>query len=79
MPTEVFKTRREFNNRFPSGLYICSDCLRMITDPYICTNCGQQSNTLFKDLKQNYSFVITEETKEIMTIFTPIEQQKGDN
>lgn len=79
MSVEIFETRREFNKKFPSKLYVCSRCGKMIANPYHCTLCGWQANGLFKDL--NYRYIIKEESEEISEIFEPIElqQQEGEN
>ena len=39
-----FETEREFNKKFPSGLYVCSLCGEISFDAYQCLNCGNQSN-----------------------------------
>ena len=75
MQEEVFKTQREFNNKFPSKIYICSNCKSLTGDPFQCPNCGNQSNSL--PFKQNtYTYQI-EETGKTETIFTPIENERN--
>jgi len=78
---EIFETRREFNNKFPSKLYICSTCGSMITDTLICPQCNWMSNGLFKTMGNGYQYIIKEESDEIFEIFKPIElqQQEGEN
>lgn len=78
---EVFETRREFNNKFPSQAYFCSRCGEMTTSPFYCIECGQQSNGIFKETNSTYKYIIKEESEEISEIFKPIElqEQEGEN
>lgn len=72
---EEFATLREFNKKFPSKLYICSRCKSLVTDPYHCINCNNQSNS-FLFTQNTYSYSIQETgIKEV--IFKPIELEKG--
>lgn len=72
---EEFATVREFNNKFPSKLYICSRCKSLITDPYHCINCNNQNNN-FLYINDVYTYSIKETgIKEV--IFKPIELEKG--
>lgn len=73
---EIFPNIREFKKKFKSGLYICSWCKKMTTNPYICINCGKQSNQLFS--KTTYRYQILSEHKDIQQIFKPIELEKGE-
>ena len=81
LSVEVFESRREFNKKFPSRLYICSRCEKMTASPFYCIECGQQSNGIFKETNSTYKYTITEESEEISEIFKPIElqQQEGEN
>ena len=75
MQAEEFVTVREFNKKFPSKLYICSRCKSLVTDPYHCINCNNQSNNfLFTDNTYSYSI---QETGISAIIFKPIELEKG--
>lgn len=78
---EVFETRREFNNRFPSKLFLCSKCKTMTAGPFICKECGHQANGIFKDINDTYKYIIKEESEELIEIFKPIElqQQEGES
>ncbi len=74
MQQEEFETVREFKQRFPSKLYVCSRCGNLTTDPFICTSCSNQSNGfLYTD---TYIYTI-KETGETAQIFRPIELEKG--
>lgn len=73
---EIFTNIREFKKKFKSGLYICSWCKKMSTDPYICINCGKQSNLLFSE--NTYKYQIKTEHTEVQQIFKPIELEKGE-
>ena len=70
---DYFKTRREFNNKFPGKLYICSKCGNLTPDAYYCEECRTQANGIFKDLDNTYKFIIEEESDEVQEIFKPIE------
>lgn len=69
MQEETFNTQREFNNRFPTKMYICSKCGHPTMNPYFCTLCKTQSNNF---IYQGYRYTILETgiTKEI---FKPAE------
>ena len=71
---EEFKTIRDFNNKFPSKIYICSKCKNMTTNPYQCTYCDNQSNNFFAS--ETYTYKILE-TNTVQQIFKPIELEKG--
>lgn len=73
---ETFPSRREFRKKFKSDLYICSWCKKMTTNPYICINCGKQSNQLFSE--NTYKYQIMTEHKNAQQIFRPIELEKGE-
>ena len=74
---EEFATLREFNKKFPSKLYICSRCESLVTDPYICIQCDNQSNN-FLYINDTYSYSI-QEIGTTERIFKPIELEKGKN
>lgn len=73
---EEFKTIRDFNNKFPSKIYICSKCKNMTTNPYQCTCCDNQSNN-FIFASEAYTYKILE-TNTVQQIFKPIELEKGE-
>ena len=75
MITEIFETKREFNKKFPSKLYVCSKCGSLSENPHHCINCDNQSNN-FLFLEKTYKYTI-QETGITEQIFTPIELQKG--
>ncbi|MDY6358463.1 MAG: hypothetical protein SPL73_05635 [Cyanobacteriota bacterium] len=66
---EVFKTQREFNNKFPSKMYICPKCSMLTFDKYLCKNCKNQSNNF---VFRGYTYTILK-TGVTETIFIPIE------
>lgn len=72
---EEFETLREFRKKFPSKFYICCWCKKLTPNPYICINCGKQSNQLFG--KDTYKYLIKSEHNEVQQIFKPIELEKG--
>lgn len=45
---DVFNSEREFYNKYPSRLYVCSECNRLSPNPYFCWECGEQANKLIK-------------------------------
>lgn len=71
---EEFEDYRQFRKRFPSLIYKCCWCGYLTTNPYICDNCGNQSNTLFSD---TYQYRIKTIHPEVQQIFRPIELEKG--
>lgn len=73
MKLERFKTQREFNNRFPSKFFICSNCNMMTPNKYTCSHCGWRADGLFKTMGNGYQFIIEEQGEVIQEIFTPIE------
>lgn len=78
MDVEIFETRREFNNKFPSKLFLCSKCGTMTPNQFYCTGCGQQANGIFKDTNRTYKYIIAEESEEMNEIFIPIERQNNE-
>lgn len=74
---DVFETLREFKQRFPVEIYVCSRCKKLTKNPYVCEECGQQSRNLFEEFDENYKFIIKEQGEEIHSIFKPIEPKKG--
>ena len=75
MQEEIFKSWREFNNKFPSKFYICTNCGTLTDDKYTCQKCGWRADGLFKTLDKGFKYTILDEgiTEEI---FTPIELKK---
>ena len=54
---ESFKTQREFNNKYPTNLFICPNCSHASTNKYYCDNCSFQANNI---LNQSYEYEIQE-------------------
>lgn len=79
MEVERFETQREFNNKFPSKFYICSNCGKLLQDKYTCCYCGWRADGLFKTMDKGYKFIIEEQSEEIQEIFRPIEMEKEEN
>ncbi len=77
MDEEEFKSLREFNNKFPSKLYICCNCGTLSDDKYNCRKCGWRADGLFKTSERGYKYKIISEniTDEI---FKPIELLKKE-
>lgn len=73
---DIFKTEREFYQRFPSRFYICTNCGYMNPDPYNCQRCGWRADGLLKTMDKGYKYAIAK-TGEIKEIFRPIELEKG--
>lgn len=69
MQEEVFNTEREFNNKFPNKMYICSRCGSLTDNQYQCRECENQSNNF---VYENYKYRILENDK-AEQIFKPIE------
>ncbi|MBR0234067.1 MAG: hypothetical protein IJQ47_08465 [Synergistaceae bacterium] len=72
---EIFKTQREFNNKYPSHFYICSLCGKLIQNKYFCDYCGFRADGLLKTMGQGYKFIIEEQSPKIQEIFKPIERK----
>ncbi len=72
MTVEIFKTEREFIEKFKSGIYKCCYCNQLTSNPYICIHCGNQANKLIST--DTYKYMILNEHKEIQQIFQPIER-----
>jgi len=79
MEVERFETQREFNNKFPSKFYVCSNCGKLLQDKYTCCYCGWRADGLFKTMDKGYKFIIEEQSEEIQEIFRPIEMEKKEN
>ena len=78
METEEFESEREFRNKYPSGLYICSFCEKLTPFRYFCINCKSRADGLFKTFGKGYQYIIKEFGSEIYEIFTPIERRKNE-
>ena len=74
---ERFESEREFNNKFPSGFYICAYCSKIIPDKKLCPYCGFRADGLFKTMGKGYKFIIEEISDEVQEIFKPIERNSG--
>ena len=68
----TFKTQREFNNEYPSGLFQCSNCTNLTTDRYFCISCGWRADGLLKTQGKGLKYTIAD-TKKTEEIFLPIE------
>ena len=69
---QTFETLRQFNNTYPSKLYICPNCKKLTSNKYQCEFCQFQSNNI---ANQNYEYEIKEmNLKE--KILPPIETAK---
>ena len=79
MNIEVFKTQREFNNKFPSKIYICSNCGKMTTDKMNCNYCGWRADGLLKTWGKGYKYIIEELSPEVQEIFRPLETRRNEN
>jgi len=66
-----FKSYRAFNNKFPTGMYVCSLCGEISFNPYQCLNCGNQSNN-FALYDKTLEYTISE-TGDKSRIFFPVE------
>ena len=70
---KIFQTLREFNNQFPSKLFICPSCNKLTSNKYQCEFCNFQSNNI-ANLNGEY------EIKELNLkdkILPPLETLKG--
>ena len=63
MEVERFETQREFNNKFPSKFYVCSNCGKLLQDKYTCCYCGWRADGLFKTMDKGYKFIIEEQSE----------------
>lgn len=70
----TFTTKREFNKKFPTKIFICTKCAHQTINPYYCTRCKNQSNNF---IYQGYTYTILE-TGITETIFIPIELLKDE-
>lgn len=75
MQEETFNTQREFNNRFPTKMYICSNCGELTDDKYNCSKCNWRADGLLKTWNKGYRYTILE-TGITEEIFKPIELLK---
>lgn len=71
MKSDFFETLRDFNNKFPSKLYICCNCGQLLANPIICLKCGFRADGLFKTMDKGYKFRIGD--GEEIEIFKPLE------
>ena len=78
MLRQVFKTRREFDNAFPSQMYICPICERLIPSPKECMYCGFRADGLVKTMGMGFLYVIEEEGPYTNEIFRPVETRKKE-
>ena len=78
MLRQVFKTRREFNNAFPSKMYICPICGKLTPDSKTCIYCGFRADGLVKTMGMGFLYVIEEEGPYANEIFKPVELLKKE-
>lgn len=71
--TEIFKTKREYNKKFPSRLFICTNCGALTTSEYLCHSCGWRSDGLLKTMNLGYKYIIKEISDDVHEIFPPLE------
>lgn len=76
--TETFKSHREFNKKFPTKMYRCTNCGNLTDNKYTCIKCGWRADGLLKTWGKGYKYTI-EETGITEEIFTPIELLKGES
>ena len=72
MITGTFKTEKEFNEKFPSKLYVCPYCKNLSEDKYSCKKCGYRADGFFKTMDKGFIYTI-EETGKTEEIFKPVE------
>jgi hypothetical protein len=75
MQEEVFATQREFNKKFPTKMFMCSNCNAPVPDRYECMYCGWRADGLLKTWGKGYKYTILE-TGITEEIFKPIELLK---
>lgn len=75
MQEETFNTQREFNNKFPTKMFICTNCGQLTDDKYTCSKCGWRADGLLKTWGKGYKYTILE-TGVTEEIFKPIELLK---
>ena len=68
----VFKTEREFNKAFPSGMFLCTNCGSLTENRRFCKICGWRADGLLGTQDKGLKYTILE-TNESEEIFTPIE------
>ena len=80
MQEEVFETQREFNNRFPTKMYICSRCGALTDNPYQCRQCfNQATNFALTDKAYKYTILETGIKEEIFTPIELLKESEGKN
>ena len=82
MLRQVFKTRREFNNAFPSKIFVCPICEKLTPNPMTCPNCGFRADGLVKTMGMGFLYVIEEEgpyTHEIFRLVEAIKKEGEEN
>lgn len=72
MQEMCFKNWREFNKKFPSKIYICTNCGSLTNDKFTCKYCGWRADGLLKTWDKGFKYTILE-TNETEEIFRPIE------
>lgn len=75
MEIDELENSREFNNKFPSKFYICSNCGYMTNNPYTCQKCKWRADGLFKTMGNGYKFKF-KNSPEIHEIFKSIELER---
>ncbi len=82
MQKENFKTELEYKNKYPSGLYICSNCRAMTSSATYCQNCGWSVNGLFGTMNKGYIHSIADgqpiETFQPIELFELAKKGNGD-
>ena len=75
---EVFKTQREFNNKFPSKFFICSFCAKLTPYKDYCIHCMARADGFLKTMGCGYKYIISEISPEPQEIFKPLELLEGE-
>ena len=76
MELEVFKTYREFFQKYPSRMYLCSCCGYMTNNRFNCPRCGYRADGLLKTMEKGLRYRIESLNRE-EEIFKPVELEKG--
>lgn len=75
MEMDLFKDERDFFKKYPSRIYVCSNCGYKQPSRYNCQKCGWRADGLLKTWGKGYKFKILSTGKEY-EIFKPLEIEK---
>ncbi len=73
---EIFNSYREFFNKYPSRMYVCSYCGYMTNNRFDCSRCGFSARGLLKTMNKGLIYKI-EKLDRTEEIFKPVELEKG--